>query len=61
MEPMYCDICGEIFLPYKPKLVVCHLPESKPGSVLQMCPKCEGEVEHILGLDMPKFEEDTDD
>ena len=41
---MYCDICGEVFLPYKPKLVVCYLPEGEPSEVIQMCQDCEKKV-----------------
>lgn len=43
-EPMFCDICGMVFEPYKPQLVVCHLPEGRHSSVVQMCESCEARV-----------------
>ena len=41
---MYCRKCGEAFESYKPKVVLCHLPEGEPGEVIELCPECEGKI-----------------
>lgn len=53
-EPMFCDICGMVFEPYKPQLVVCHIPEGRHSSVVQMCESCE---KRVLCAVEPKLED----
>lgn len=57
MSYLYCDVCGEAFAVYKPRLVIAYLPEGEPGEVVSLCGACEERLLDELRLEGPIEEE----